>query len=98
MNKHVVLLSVLLTVSLPAAADSDDQHYQANKSNYITHEQAAQAAVAKVGSGVAEDVDFEYSKRRGAYFEVEVRAADGSEHDVRIDAKSGKVLSVQADY
>lgn len=71
--------------------------YQKNQSQYISHEQAAQAAVAQVTGGQAGDVDFEYNPWRGAHFDVEVYGQNG-EYDVIVDAKTGKVLSVRRDY
>lgn len=92
MKKQTALLAALLTVSAPAFADSDERHYQANKAQYISYEKAGEAAAAKVG-GTVEQIDFEYSKRRGAYFEVEVRDQDGQEYEVEVDAKTGEILS-----
>ncbi|UOP04336.2 PepSY domain-containing protein [Conchiformibius kuhniae] len=82
----------------PSFAGDDERYYEQNRAQFITYEKAAQTAVAHVGGGVATDVDFEHSVRKGTYFEVEVRGKDGREYDVKIDAKTGKVLSSKIDY
>lgn len=89
--------TLMMTAAAPAFADYDDYLYQKNQSQYISHEQAAQAAVAQVTGGQAGDVDFEYNPWRGAHFDVEVYGQNG-EYDVVVDAKTGKVLSVRRDY
>lgn len=85
----------LMAFSAPAMADNDEYYYQQNSSQFISYEQAAQAAQARVKGGRVQDVEFEHGYR-GAYFEVEVLGA-GGEYDVVVDAKSGKVLSVRRD-
>ena len=97
-NTSSLLLAVgLLAVSAPALADEDDRHYLQNQSRYISYEQAAKIAAGKIPGGRVGEVDFEYSHIGGARFEVEVYGQDG-EYDVILDAKTGKVLSVQRDY
>ncbi|MDO4697024.1 MAG: PepSY domain-containing protein [Neisseria sp.] len=91
-----VLAASVFLVSAPAFADSDQRYYEQHRSHLITYEQAVQNAVAAVGGGHANDVDFEY-KRGRAFFEVEVHH-EGEEWDVVVDAKSGKVLSKRRDY
>lgn len=86
----------LMAVSTTARADEDERHYQQHSGQYISQEQAAKIAADKVG-GRAGEVDFEYSRHRGAYFEVEVFNEQG-EHEVKVDAKSGNVLSATRDY
>lgn len=100
MSKKILsalLAATALTAAAPALADNDEQHYRQNRNQYISHKQAAKAAVAYVGGGVAEHIDFEYSTRKGAYFEVEVRSGNGREYDVKVDARSGKVTSAKAE-
>lgn len=43
--------TLMMTAAAPAFADYDDYLYQKNQSQYISHEQAAQAAVAQVTGG-----------------------------------------------
>ena len=47
----VLLATAFTVVATPALADGDYRHYEQNRAQYITHEKAAQIAVAKVGSG-----------------------------------------------
>ena len=49
----ILLATAFTAVSAPALADGDSLHYEQNRASYITHEKAAQIAVAKVGSGQA---------------------------------------------
>ena len=93
----VVFTAFIMTVTAPAFADYDDYLYHKNQSQYISHEQAAQAAITQVTGGHAVDVDFEYNLWHGAHFDVEVYGKDGK-YDVTVDAKTGKVLSVRRDY
>lgn len=81
----------------PSFADDDDRHYRQHRAKYISHQKAAQKAVAHVGGGTAKSVDFEYSTRKGAYFDVEVRTRNGREYDVKVDAKTGKIRSARLD-
>jgi uncharacterized membrane protein YkoI len=59
--------------------DADDRVLSAGE-----RDRAAQAAVAAVGGGSA--IEVEASDDRGEAYEVEVRAADGTEWDVELDA------------
>ena len=47
----VLFVAAFAAVSAPALADGDYLHYEKNRSSYISHEKAAQIAVAKVGGG-----------------------------------------------
>lgn len=105
MQKNKIILSFALTsllmgLSTPTLAsndyDDDDRHYQQNRSLYISHDQAAQAAQNAVGGGYVNDVEFEHKLHR-TYFDVEVRDNQGREYDVKIDAKTGKVISKHLD-
>lgn len=97
MNKYTAALAAaLLAVSAPALADEDERHYQANKHRYISYQKAGQIAATRV-KGSVENVDFEYSKRRGAYFDVDVRGRDGRDYDVKVNARTGRIMSVRAD-
>ena len=44
----VLLATAFTAVSAPALSDGDYRHYEQNRAQYITHEKAAQIAVAKV--------------------------------------------------
>ena len=90
------LFAAAATLATPALAGEDERYYEQNRSQYISHERAAQIAAEHVG-GRAGEVDFEYSRLRGAYFEVEVHTSNG-EHEVDIDAKTGRVLKVERDH
>ena len=58
----ILLATAFTAVSAPALADGDSLHYEQNRASYITHEKAAQIAVAKVGSGQATEVEFDRSR------------------------------------
>lgn len=92
----LLFAAALTAFAAPALADEDERHYHQNQGQYISYEQAAKIAADKVG-GQAGEVDFEYSRVRGAYFEVEVFGRDG-EYDVVVDAKTGRVISAYRDY
>lgn len=96
---HTILTAALLAISVPALAD-DEHMYQQNRDQYISHEKARDIAIEAVGGGTVEygNVDFEYNQKRGAYFEVEVLGKDGKEYDVKVDAKTGKILHKQQDW
>lgn len=96
MRKQTALLAALIAVSASAFADGDLRHYEANKAQYISYEKVGEVAAAKVG-GTVEKVDFEYSKRRGAHFEVNVAGKDGKDYDVKVNAKTGEVISSEID-
>lgn len=96
-----VIATAVLAMSTPAVfaddwRDNDETHYQQNQTQYISHEKAAQAALNKVGGGHVEDVEFERSTR-GDYFDVEVRDTRGREWDVRVNAKTGTIISAKRD-
>lgn len=97
MNKILLSLTLAAGVSAPALADDDYRYYEQNRSQFISHERAAEIANEAVGGGRVTDVEFDrdYS---GDHFEVEVIGKDGREYDVIIDAKSGKVLSKRIDH
>ncbi len=98
--KNTLLASIaLMAVSAPALAD-DKRMYEQNRAQYITYEQAREIAMNKIktiGGGTVEksDVDFEYSKSRGAYFEVDVKDVNGRYWEVKVDAKTGEVLKIE---
>nr|WP_314488279.1 PepSY domain-containing protein [uncultured Kingella sp.] len=93
----VIFAAVFATISAPALADGDYLHYEKNRASYITHEKAAQIAVAKVGGGQATDVEFDRSRNKPDHFDVDVRMANGQKYEVKVDAKTGAVLSSHLD-
>ena len=98
-NKTAAILFAAAFASLaaPALADGDYLHYEQNRASYITHEKAAQIAVAKVGGGQATDVEFDRSRNKPDHFDVDVRMANGQKYEVKVDAKTGAVLSSHLD-
>lgn len=88
---------LVLLAATPALAGEDQRYYEANRSQFISYEQAARIAVGHIGDGTAVEVDFDHEEHQGSYFEVDVRAADGREYDVKIDARTGKVWSSKLD-
>jgi len=93
----VIFAAVFAAISAPALANGDYLHYEKNRASYITHEKAAQIAVAKVGSGQATDVEFDRSRNKPDHFDVDVRMANGQKYEVKVDAKTGAVLSSHLD-
>lgn len=92
----LIALALAAGFSAPAFAGDDYRYYEKNRSQFISHERAAEIAQEAVGGGRAIDVEFDRDFS-GDHFEVEVIAADGRDYDVVIDAKSGKVLSKRID-
>ncbi len=93
-----VLLAALAVAVTPALADDDDRIYAQNHAQYITHQAAGEKALQQVGGGYVKDVEFEYhdfSKKE--YFDVEVIDKKGQEFDVRLDARTGKVIRIKRD-
>ena len=93
----VLFAALFAAVSTPALADGDSLHYEQNRASYITHEKAAQIAVAKVGGGQATEVEFDRSRNKPDHFDVDVRTANGQKYEVEVDAKTGAVLSSHLD-
>ncbi|MDO4998260.1 MAG: PepSY domain-containing protein [Neisseria sp.] len=91
-----VLAAATLLAATPAFAGDDYRYYEQNRANFITHDAAAQKAVAAVGGGQAEDVEFDRDSRYGDVFEVDVRTTNGK-YDVKIDAKTGAVVKKKLD-
>ena len=88
---------IFAAISAPALAGGDYLHYEKNRAQYITHEKVAQIAVAKVGGGQATDVEFDRGRNKPDHFDVNVRMANGQKYEVKVDAKTGAVLSSHLD-
>lgn len=79
--------------AIAKADDSDAAEKAALASASISLQQAIEAAEAEVG-GKAEGSGVEDENGETLYYKVEVRAADGTEKEVLIDMKTGKVAKV----
>ena len=79
----VLFAALFAAVSAPALAGGDYLHYEQNRASYITHEKAAQIAVAKVGGGQATEVEFDRSRNKPDHFDVDVRTANGQKYEWR---------------
>lgn len=95
-QKTLFALALAVGFTAPALADDDYRYYEQNRSQFISHDRAAEIASEAVGGGRVTDVEFDRDYH-GDHFEVEVIGNDGREHDVTVDAKSGKVLSKRVD-
>ncbi|MDO4222626.1 MAG: PepSY domain-containing protein [Acinetobacter sp.] len=62
----------------------------------ISAQQAASIAAKQVGGKVT-DVDYERRSVGASYYDVEVRKSNGQKYDVRVNAKTGKVMSSRLD-
>ena len=83
--KKTILASIILSLGFAAL------HAQAkNSGGYISR------AKARVGGGKVDNVDFERSSHHGAYYEIDIENRKG-EYEVRVNAKTGKVISVHRD-
>ena len=89
--KKTMLASLILSLgitALPAQAKGN--------SGYISRAKAVDIAKARVGGGKVDNVDFERSRRHGAYYEIDIENRKG-DYEVRVNAQTGKVISVQRD-
>lgn len=89
--KKTMLASLILSLcitALPAQAKGN--------SGYISRAKAVAIAKARVGGGKVDNVDFERSRRHGAYYEIDIENRKG-DYEVRVNAQTGKVISVQRD-
>mgnify|MGYP000998294876 CR=1 FL=1 len=89
--KKTLLTSLILSLgitALPAQAKGSG--------SYISRAKAVAIAKARVGGGKVDNVDFERSRRHDAYYEVDIENRKG-EYEVRVNAQTGKVISVQRD-
>lgn len=88
-----VALAAVFALALGAGAATASAQARAPR---ITMEQAAQIAVDHVPGSFVESIEREY-ERGVLVYEVEVRAPDGVEHEVIIDANTGRVIRVEID-
>jgi hypothetical protein len=89
--KKTILASIILSLGFAAL------HAQAkNSGGYISRAKAVSIAKARVGGGKVDNVDFERSSHHGAYYEIDIENRKG-EYEVRVNAKTGKVISVHRD-
>ena len=104
-KKLAVLLAVsCMTVALPALADDDwddDDERDARYSrqvcaDYIGRQRAAAIALSRV-VGRVKDIDLEYSRRWGAYYDVEIKKRRGRKYKVKVNAHNGHVISIRRD-
>ncbi|WP_029146592.1 PepSY domain-containing protein [Methylophilus sp. 5] len=102
-NLFIIALFCGLMVNQPALADDDEDDVQkmsekAKAFGLISHEDArAKALVAK--PGVVKEVELERRKFRAGWdYEVEIVDSNGAEWEVYIDAKTGKVNSINRDW
>lgn len=93
-----VLVAALTTLGVSAWAGDKHAHEQAlsQTGEYISYEKAREIAVNQVGGSNVrvDDVELDRNRRHGVYYEVELQK-DLLEYSVKVDAKTGKVLSVQ---
>ncbi|MFA9486241.1 PepSY domain-containing protein [Moraxella haemolytica] len=85
-----------MSFTATASADEDRRIYQQNKAQYISHAKAGEIAKAHVKGTAVKQVEFDHDRMYGAHFDVEIITAQG-EYDVKVDAKSGKVISSKFD-
>ncbi|MFE7131130.1 PepSY domain-containing protein [Streptomyces sp. NPDC057638] len=74
------------------ADDADDRAEREAAASAAVNAQRAEAAALKLQPGTVTEVEFDDGR-----WEVEVRAEDGAEHDVRVDAKTAKATLSQDD-
>jgi uncharacterized membrane protein YkoI len=105
-NQPVKLLMIALFLgtmaSQPALADDgDDVQKMTEKAKafgLISHEEA-QAKALSAKPGVVKEVELERRKFKSGWdYEVEIVDSNGAEWEVYIDAKTGKVNSINRDW
>ncbi|MDO4643279.1 MAG: PepSY domain-containing protein [Cardiobacteriaceae bacterium] len=90
------VIAVCTFITIPTFADDDHQYYKQHQDQYISYEKAREIASTAVSSGNVHDLEFDHDSD-GDHFDAEVRDANGHKYEVKIDAKSGKILSSQLD-
>ncbi|HSI45874.1 MAG TPA: PepSY domain-containing protein [Methylophilus sp.] len=105
-SSRVLMLSLMcgMLASQPAMADGDDgddiqkMTETAKAFGFISWEEAQSKALA-AKPGVVKEVELERRKFKSGWdYEVEIVDANGAEWEVYIDAKTGKVNSVNRDW
>lgn len=104
-HTRLFIISVLcgLMISQPVLADDDEDDVQkmeekAKAFSLISHEEAKTKALA-AKPGVVKEVELERRKFSAGWdYEVEIVDSNGSEWEVYIDAKTGKINSVSRDW
>ena len=96
------VLAAMSILATAAHARADDERAEAQAAaktlRLITLEQATEKALA-AKPGVVTDAELDDRDfGKGWDYEFEIVDADGTEWDVRIDAKSGEVRSVRRDW
>ena len=89
------LAAAITFATAPARADDDQRYYEQHRSDFITFDKAAEIADQAV-SGTVTEVEFDHDFNSD-HFDVDVRGKDGNKYEVKIDAKTGKVLSQRID-
>ena len=95
MLTFTALAAAFTLATAPARADDDQRYYEQHRSDFITFDKAAEIATQAV-AGTVTEVEFGHDYHSD-HFDVEVRSNDGNKYDVKIDAKTGKVLSQHID-
>ncbi len=83
----LLMLAVTTANSAPVAP---------GKRKSITIERAERIALERVPGGVVEEIERDRQLGKDV-FEIEVRAPDGREHELVLDASDGRVLSEEID-
>ncbi|WP_018986599.1 PepSY domain-containing protein [Methylophilus methylotrophus] len=101
-NLFIITLLCGVMMSQPAWADDDDDPAKiaemAKAFGLISLEEAQTKALA-AKPGVVKEVELERRKFRSGWdYEVEIVDSNGAEWEVTIDAKTGKVNSVNRDW
>lgn len=81
----IAAAALVLAVAAPAAARP-----------YISAQQAVAAAKAKVAGRVT-DVDAEFDSRR-PHYDVDIVSKRGRKHEIKVDARTGRVYANRIDY
>lgn len=96
MTAVVVATATLTTTPVVLADDDDRRIYQQNKAQYISHQKAGQIAKNRVKNSRVVKVEFDHDDGIATY-QVELRTNSGIQYDVKINAKTGKVIRVERD-
>jgi uncharacterized membrane protein YkoI len=94
-----LMVALGAAAATPAVADDDRAEMEAlvKAGKFISPDEAREKALAARPGSVI-DIDLDRSWRGGYHYEVEVLDAELREWEVHIDAKTGKVQSVERDW